>query len=30
MIRWNASTSNETISREQAIANLRKLTRYCK
>lgn len=30
MIRWDASTSNETISREQAIANLRKLTRYCK
>lgn len=30
MIRWNASKSNEAIDREQAIANLRKLTRYCK
>ena len=30
MIRWNASKSNEAIDREQAIAKLRKLTRYCK
>lgn len=30
MIRWNVSKSNEAINREQAIANLRKLTRYCK
>ena len=30
MIRWNVSKSNETIDREQAIAKLRKLTRYCK
>ena len=30
MIRWNASKSNEAIDREQAIANLRKLTRYCR
>lgn len=30
MIRWNVSKSNEAIDREQAIAKLRKLTRYCK
>ncbi len=30
MIRWNVSKSNEAINREQAIAKLRKLTRYCK
>ena len=30
MIRWNVSKSNEAIDREQAIANLRKLTRYCR
>ena len=30
MIRWNASTSNETISREQTIAKLKKLARICK
>ncbi len=30
MIRWNISKSNEAIDREQAIAKLRKLTRYCK
>ena len=30
MIRWNVSKSNEPINREQAIAKLRKLTRYCK
>lgn len=30
MIRWNVSKSNEAIDREQAIAKLMKLTRYCK
>lgn len=30
MIRWNVSKSNEAIDREQAIAKLRKPTRYCK
>lgn len=30
MIRWNVSKSNEAIDREQAIADLRKLTRICK
>lgn len=30
MIRWNVSKSNEAIDREQAIAKLWKLTRYCK
>lgn len=30
MIHWNASKSNEAINREQAIAELRKLTRVCK
>lgn len=30
MVRWNVSKSNEAIDREQAIAKLRKLTRYCK
>lgn len=30
MIRWNVSESNEAIDREQAIADLRKLTRICK
>lgn len=30
MIRWNVSKSNEAIDREQAIAKLRKFTRYCK
>ena len=30
MIRWNVSKSSEAIDREQAIAKLRKLTRYCK
>lgn len=30
MIRWNVSKSNEAIDREQAIAKLRKLTRYYK
>lgn len=30
MIRWNVSKSNEAIDREQAIAKLGKLTRYCK
>ena len=30
MVRWNVSKSNEAINREQAIAKLRKLTRYCK
>ena len=30
MIRWNVSKSNEAIDREQAIAKLSKLTRYCK
>lgn len=30
MIRWKVSKSNEAIDREQAIAKLRKLTRYCK
>lgn len=30
MIRWNASASNETISREQTIAKLKKLARICK
>lgn len=30
MIRWNVSKSNEAIDREQAIAKLRKLNRYCK
>lgn len=30
MIRWNVSKSNEAIDREQAIAKLRKLTRYCR
>lgn len=29
MIRWNVSKSNEAIDREQVIAKLRKLTRYC-
>ena len=29
MIRWNVSKSNEAIDREQAIADLRKLTRIC-
>ena len=28
MIRWNVSKSNEAIDREQAIADLRKLTRH--
>ena len=30
MIRWNVSKSNEAIDREQAIADLRKLTHICK
>lgn len=30
MNHWNASKSNEAINREQAIADLRKFTRYCK
>ena len=30
MIRWNVSKSNKAINREQAIADLRKLTHICK
>lgn len=30
MVHWNASISNETINREQTIAELRKLARICK
>lgn len=30
MIRWNVSKSNESINREQAIADLRKLAHICK
>lgn len=30
MVHWNASTSNETIDREQTIAELKKLARICK